>query len=134
MTGRRRFVHHRMLQTLCDIFIWDPLMVVQDPPEYYNPPGGLLTFDLQLGDLVNKSVPVNGGVAAEDYIGHFDLVNAQLQQVGCSCTLHTTPALSPFQVCESWCREPGNISVPVMKRAGVRMHILSMAFELDVEC
>ena len=55
---------------------------MQDPPEYYHPPGGLLTFDLQLGDLVNKSVPVNGGVAAGDYIGHFDLVNAQLQQVG----------------------------------------------------
>ncbi|CAL8469429.1 g8970 [Coccomyxa elongata] len=63
---------HRMRERL----LW-----LADPPEYYNPPGGLLTFDLQLGDLVNKSVPVNGGVAAEDYSGHFDLVNAQLQQI-----------------------------------------------------
>ena len=61
-------------------------MHVQDPPEYYDPPGGLLTFDLQLGDLVNKSVPSNGGESLEDYSGHFELVNAQLQQVGrCDC-------------------------------------------------
>lgn len=54
---------------------------MQDPPEYYDPPGGLLTFDLQLGDLVKKSAPTNGGQRLEDFAGHFELVNAQLQQV-----------------------------------------------------
>lgn len=54
---------------------------LQDPPEYYYPPGGLLAFDLQLDDLVNGSVPVNGGVTLEDYAGHFKLVNYQLKQV-----------------------------------------------------
>ncbi|EIE21596.1 hypothetical protein COCSUDRAFT_17381, partial [Coccomyxa subellipsoidea C-169] len=63
---------HRMRERL----LW-----LADPPEYYDPPGGLLSFDFQLGDLVNKSVPTNGGEALEDYKGHFELVNAQLQQI-----------------------------------------------------
>jgi hypothetical protein len=54
---------------------------MQDPPEYYNPPGGLLAFDLQLEDLVNSSVPANGGKDLEDYSGHFKLINYQLTQV-----------------------------------------------------
>lgn len=68
-------------------------MHVQDPPEYFDPPGGLLTFDLQLGDLVNKSVPTNGGETLEDYRGHFELVNAQLQQVG-RCNIPSHNAMS----------------------------------------
>lgn len=40
-----------------------------------------MAFDLQLDDLVNGSVPVNGGVTLEDYAGHFKLVNYQLKQV-----------------------------------------------------
>ena len=54
---------------------------MQDPPEYYNPPGGLLAFEAQLGNLVNESVITGDGMKLEDYRGHFNLVNAQLAQV-----------------------------------------------------
>ena len=54
---------------------------VQDPPAYYNPPGGLLTYQPQLGNLVNESVITGDGMELEDYRGHFNLVNAQLTQV-----------------------------------------------------
>lgn len=54
---------------------------MQDPPEYYNPPGGLLAFEAQLGNLVNESVITGDGMKLEDYRGHFNLVNAQLTQV-----------------------------------------------------
>ena len=57
---------------------------VQDPPEYYNPPGGLLAYKPQLGNLVNESVIAGDGTKLEDYSGHFHLVNAQLTQVCCS--------------------------------------------------
>lgn len=54
---------------------------LQDPPEYYKPPGGLLAFEAQLGNLVNESVITGDGTKLEDYRGHFNLVNAQLTQV-----------------------------------------------------
>ncbi len=54
---------------------------MQDPPEYYNPPGGLLAYEPQLGNLVNESVITGDGTKLEDYSGHFNLVNAQLTQV-----------------------------------------------------
>ena len=54
---------------------------VQDPPEYFNPLGGLLAFEAQLGSLVNESVITGDGMKLEDYRGHFNLVNAQLTQV-----------------------------------------------------
>jgi len=58
---------------------------LQDPPEYYNPPGGLLAYEPQLGNLVNESVITKDGMDLEDYTGHFNLVNAQLTQVCCFC-------------------------------------------------
>ena len=54
---------------------------MQDPPEYYNPAGGLLAFEAQLGNLVNESVITGDGMKLEDYWGHFNLVDAQLTQV-----------------------------------------------------
>ena len=54
---------------------------VQDPPAYYNPPGGLLAYQPQLGNLVNESVITGDGMELADYNGHFNLVNAQLTQV-----------------------------------------------------
>ncbi len=54
---------------------------VQDPLEYYDPPGGLLAYQPQLGNLVNESVITGDGMELEDYRGHFNLVNAQLTQV-----------------------------------------------------
>ncbi len=53
----------------------------QDPPEYYDPPGGLLAYQPQLGNLVNESVITGDGMELDDYRGHFNLVNAQLTQV-----------------------------------------------------
>ena len=70
---------------------------MQDPPEYFRPAGGLLTFDMHLADLVELSAPhqqvlhsVDNSQAVPrqrtlkldaDKTGHFDLVNAQIQQV-----------------------------------------------------
>ena len=70
---------------------------VQDPAEYFRPPGGLLSFDMHLHDLVEQSAPhqqvlhsVNSSQAEprqrtmkldQDKMGHFNLVNAQIQQV-----------------------------------------------------
>lgn len=69
----------------------------QDPAEYFRPPGGLLSFDMQLHDLLDRAAPhpqvlhsVNHSQAEprqrtmkldEDKMGHFHLVNAQIQQV-----------------------------------------------------
>ena len=64
---------------------------MQDPPDYYNPPGGLLAFEAQLGNLVNESVITGDGMKLEDYKGHFNLVNAQLTQVQSSQTFVVTP-------------------------------------------
>ncbi|KAL3140615.1 hypothetical protein ABBQ32_005185 [Trebouxia sp. C0010 RCD-2024] len=79
---------HRMRESL----LWNA-----DPPEYFRPTGGLLSWDMQLHDLVEKSAPhqqvvhsVNNSQAVprqrsmtldEDKMGHFRLVNAQIQQV-----------------------------------------------------
>ncbi|KAL0034633.1 hypothetical protein WJX77_000275 [Trebouxia sp. C0004] len=79
---------HRMRESL----LWDA-----DPPEYFRPAGGLLTFDMHLADLVELSAPhqqvlhsVDNSQAVPrqrtlkldaDKTGHFDLVNAQIQQV-----------------------------------------------------
>lgn len=70
---------------------------VQDPAEYFRPPGGLLSFDMHLHDLLDRAAPhpqvlhsVNNSQAEprqrtmkldEDKMGHFDLANAQIQQV-----------------------------------------------------
>jgi hypothetical protein len=53
----------------------------QDGPEYYRPRGGLLAFDMQLGDLLASAAPTGGGASLSCFEGHFRLVNAQLAQV-----------------------------------------------------
>lgn len=74
------------------------LALIQDPPEYFRPGGGLLSWDMHLRDLVDKSAPhqqvvhsVNNSQAVprqrstlldQHKMGHFNLVNAQIQQVG----------------------------------------------------
>lgn len=71
----------------------------QDPEEYFRPPGGLLTFDMHLGDLINQSVPyqqeanpANSPAKSmkldDTKTGHFNLVIAQLQQVGLATDVH----------------------------------------------
>ena len=65
---------------------------VQDPPAYYNPPGGLLAYQPQLGNLVNESVITADGMELGDYTGHFNLVNAQLTQVIELCAAAAMPA------------------------------------------
>ena len=67
---------------------------VQDPPEYYDPPEGLLAYQPQLGNLVNESVITGDGMELEDYRGHFNLVNAQLTQV---CHV---PSFLPCKLCQ----------------------------------
>ena len=67
---------------------------VQDPPEYYDPPGGLLAYQPQLGNLVNESVIKGDGMELDDYRGHFNLVNAQLTQV---CPI---PSSLPCKLCQ----------------------------------
>ena len=70
---------------------------VQDPPSYFRPQGGLLSFDMHLHGLVEQSAPhqqvlhsVDNSQAVprqrtmkldDDKTGHFNLVNAQIQQV-----------------------------------------------------
>lgn len=70
---------------------------MQDPPSYFRPKGGLLSFDMHLHGLVEHSAPhqqvlhsVDNSQAVprqrtmkldNDKIGHFNLVNAQIQQV-----------------------------------------------------
>ena len=55
--------------------------MAQDGPEYYSPRGGLLAFDMHLGDLVEASAPTGNGRNLSFFEGHFRLVNAQLAQV-----------------------------------------------------
>ena len=60
---------------------------MQDGPEYFEPVGGLLTFDMQgIQGLVNSSAPPDyqaGGAPStlEGFQKHFELVHLQLQQV-----------------------------------------------------
>lgn len=55
--------------------------VVQDPPEYYDPPGGLMSFDLKIQDLLPNAAPKKFNGQLEDFEGHFTLVNHELVQV-----------------------------------------------------
>ena len=59
---------------------------VQDDAKYYDPPGGLLSLDLQLGSLVEQASHLDvdsteDPIKVERFIPHFNLVNAQLSQV-----------------------------------------------------
>ena len=80
---------------------------MQDPPEYFRPLGGLLTFDIHLGDLVEQAAPHQHALQNSqavpmqptlkldaDKMGHFNLVNAQIQQVQSYCRLCICPTFS----------------------------------------
>lgn len=54
---------------------------MQDPPEYYDPPGGLMSFDLKIQDLLPNAAPKKFNGQLEDFDGHFTLVNHELVQV-----------------------------------------------------
>lgn len=69
--------------------MWDA-----DPPEYYDPPGGLLAFRMDYGGLVNGSAPPRDDMELASFMGHFRLVNHQLVQV----RLCTHKRLCPSQV------------------------------------
>ncbi len=56
--------------------MWDA-----DPPEYYDPPGGLMAFRMDYGDLVSSSAPPRDDMQLASFMGHFRLVNHQLVQV-----------------------------------------------------
>ena len=58
---------------------------LQDGPEYYDPPQGLMTFGLKVDHLIKQSAPRHNGRKLEDFAGHFALVNEQLKQV---CRMH----------------------------------------------
>ena len=55
--------------------------IPQDEPEHYDPPGGLLFFDLRVDHLIDAASAINFTGKLDDLKGHFDLVNAQLTQV-----------------------------------------------------
>jgi len=55
--------------------VWDA-----DPPEYYDPPGGLMSFRMDYGGLVNGSAPLRPDMQLPSFAGHFELVNHQLVQ------------------------------------------------------
>lgn len=61
----------------------DNFCVLQDEPSYFDPPGGLLSFDLRVTHLLEPAshIKLNGKI--DDLHGHFDLANAQLLQVRC---------------------------------------------------
>eukprot|EP00884_Botryococcus_braunii_P011897 jgi/Botrbrau1/20708/Bobra.0058s0037.1 len=63
---------HRMRERL----LWAP-----DPPEYYDPPGGLLSFDLQFNGLLTVAGPTSHDYALPSKLTHFDLLNFELLQV-----------------------------------------------------
>ena len=55
---------------------------MQDPDEYYDPPGGLLSFDLDVEGLLEPCSHLNLQKAVlEDFVPHFNLVHHQLSQV-----------------------------------------------------
>ena len=56
--------------------MWDA-----DPPEYYDPPGGLMAFRMDYGGLVNSSAPPRDDMELQSFMRHFRLVNHQLVQV-----------------------------------------------------
>ena len=60
---------------------------MQDGPEYYDPPGGLLSFDFRVDHLLEPVARMNLSGQLEDFIPHFDLVNAQLVQVSFASAL-----------------------------------------------
>ena len=52
----------------------------EDPPQYYDPPGGVLTYEVNIApQLLANSTNYSGNL--EDTKGHMDLVNHQLRDL-----------------------------------------------------
>ena len=62
---------------------------LQDPPEYFDPPGGLLLFHMELPEgIIQAAAPHKHTLELDSHKdGHFALVNEQLRQVGHALTL-----------------------------------------------
>ena len=62
------------------------LIVEQDDPGYYDPPGGLLSYDLHVDEFIEPASHLDTEstsqpITLEGFYPHFNLVNAQLVQV-----------------------------------------------------
>ena len=57
--------------------------MLQDPPEYFDPPGGLLLFRMELPEvMIQAAAPQKQTLELDSHKdGHFALVNEQLRQV-----------------------------------------------------
>ncbi len=66
---------------------------IQDPPEYYDPPGGFLAFDVDVKDLLLTAAPATSSKQLDNFDGHFRLVNHQLKAVSCRAFLRNPTCL-----------------------------------------
>jgi hypothetical protein len=61
------------------------LLSIQDGAEYYDPPGGLLSFDMNISEYLEPAshldLDTSKPIKLENFNAHFALVNAQLLQV-----------------------------------------------------
>lgn len=55
--------------------------MLQDPEEYYDPPGGFLTYISNVSSLLAASAPAANNKQLDNFAGHFALVNHQLREV-----------------------------------------------------
>ena len=62
---------------------------MQDPPEYYDPPGAFLAFDVNVSAFLSTAAPTSQSMQLDNFEGHFALVNHQLQAVGCNAPQHS---------------------------------------------
>lgn len=81
--------------------------VLQDPPEYYDPPGGFLAFDIDVSDLLLTAAPATSSKQLDNFEGHFRLVNHQLKAVSCSPFTGNPACLELSAGCESRRRQQG---------------------------
>ena len=68
--------------------------MLQDPPEYFDPPGGLLLFRMELPEgMIQAAAPHKHTLELDSHKdGHFALVNEQLRQVRHTLTIgHRKP-------------------------------------------
>ncbi|KAK9856777.1 hypothetical protein WJX84_001335 [Apatococcus fuscideae] len=52
-----------------------------DPEEYYDPPGGFVTYEPNVSRLLATAAPAPGSLQLDNFAGHFDLVNHQLKEL-----------------------------------------------------
>ncbi len=54
----------------------------QDPPKYFDRPGGYISFDMDIPkELLKNAKPHPSSIAKEGTVGHFKLVHHQILQV-----------------------------------------------------